>query len=562
MDNRDITKDRRQKPMTVSNKIINHAQEFFNRVSGLTDKLAVSQAVNELLAELKSEYTVNTVSTNLTEFKRPFQNFTHSMPELNEKITTKNRGVHTQHCAASMLSLTNEDKQELDQKRLNKSRAREGFDIDGNIREVDIPKCDIQAIILKSVECLTSEDPLVIACGVINLTGLRANEQNQPKYYHKDLKIEIERQMVVLGEFVIGFKGISKKKNPDDVEGFFARPTLAPAQLIVDAQRRYLKFKQVQEIPTDSNKYQVKFQKQFRNKFYDIFGNLLSTIEAFGDDGKLDKANGSPHKGRSFYASALKNILRQKGFGSKPIMTYVQLALAHDAVSETLKYIDKYDQDNFINPININLPTNINELGKMEISPVIETPTETVDEGFNLDEFLDGMTFENNMKYVEFLGSKGSITKAIIALIDYLSVNKKFFAKSENMSSQQPASHQPASQQLASDNESANKESVTAKVAQIVESIMHYNRQVFNKDENNINVLAVPNYGLINKINLRLYNKNMASTTVKAYTDKCEKESVELEKMGVVGGFENIVHNGKYYRKTIDELVGIILKYN
>ena len=560
--------------MTVSKKIITQAQEFFTRVSALSTKLEVSQACNELLEELSAEYTVNTVSSNLTEFKRHFQNFTHSLPELNETISTKNRGTHTQHCAASMLSLTDEQKGALDKKRLKTSRARDGFDADGELRTVDVPKCDIKEIVLKSVECLTSENPLVIACGIVNLTGLRAGEQNQPKYHHKGLNLDIERQMVALDDYVIGFKGVLKKHNQDDVEAFYARPTLAPAQLIVDAQARYLQFDSVQQIPTDINKYQLKFQKQFRNKYTEIFGNLLSTVEAFDDDGNLAKPNGSPHKGRAFYACALKNILRQKGFNSKASLTYVQLALAHDNVNETIKYIERYDEGNFINPININVPTNINGLGKMETAPVIETTIQTVDEGFNLDEFIEGMNFENNMKYVEFFEAKKSVTKAVLALIEYLSFNKKFVDKGVNVSSQQPITQQPASQQpvtqqpvtqqpvsqQSASDESTIKESVKDKVAQIVETIMHYNRQIFNGD--NVEDLAVPNYGLINRINLRLYNKNMASTTVKAYTNKCKEQSAELEQMGIVGGFDNITHNGKYYRTTMDELVARILEYN
>lgn len=550
--------------MTVSQKIITQAKEFFTRVSALSTKLEVSQACNDLLEELSAEYSVNTVSSNLTEFKRHFQNFTHSLSELNETITTKNRGTHTQHCAASMLSLSDEQKSALDKKRLKTSRARDGFDTDGELRIVDVPKCDIKEIVLKSVECLTSVNPLVIACGIVNLTGLRAGEQNQPKYHHKGLNLDIERQMVVLDDYVIGFKGVLKKHNQEDVEAFYARPTLAPAQLIVDAQARYLQFDSVQQIPTDINKYQLKFQKQFRNKYNEIFGNLLSTVEAFDDDGNLAKPNGSPHKGRAFYACALKNILRQKGFNNKASLTYVQLALAHDNVNETIKYIERYDEGNFINPININVPTNINGLGKMETAPVIQTAIQTVDDCFNLDEFIEGMSFENNMKYVEFFEAEKSVTKAVLALIDYLTINKKFVDKGVNSLRQQSATQETASQklssqQIASEDESISKENVTAKVAQIVETIMHYNRQVFNGE--NVEVLAVPNYGLINKINLRLYNKNIASTTVKAYTEKCKEQSVELEQMGIVGGFDNIAHNGKYYRKTMDVLVAKILEY-
>jgi hypothetical protein len=548
-DDSSINRKQEAQTMAISKKTLNHAQEFFTRVSALNDKLAVSQAVNELLDQLKAEYTIKTISVNLSEYRKPFREFTHENPDLNETINTK-KGVHTQHCAVSMLNLNEEQQAELIEKRRETSHARDGFDKDGEIRELDLPKTDIAKIIEKSCECLLSDNPLIIAAGIVNLTGLRANEQNMPRYNHKDLGI-IERQMIVLDEFVIGFKGVSKKHNEDDILAFYARPTLAPAKLIVDAHNKYLSFRAVQAISTDINTYQKTFQQQFKNEYKKIFGKTLSTIEMFDDDGELTRENGTPHKGRAFYACALRAILKQKYFGSSAINTYVQLALVHDSIAETMKYLGRYDEALFINPININLPTNIKGLGKrMDINQTVEIVENKLDKNFNLSQFIEGLSVDNQLKIAEFLNDGMGETKAVLALFEYATANKKSSATvTENVV------YESADNQA-----STRKETVTDTIAQIVENIMHYNRQ---SADGEIEKIAVPTYGLINKICERIQNKSLASTTVKTYlTKQADKLNEELEKMGVSGGINNTSHNGQYHRKTMSELVDTILEYS
>jgi len=548
IDNSSINRKQEAQTMAISKKTLNHAKEFFNRVSVLTDKLAVSQAVNELLDQLKAEYTIKTISVNLSEYRKPFRDFTHENPDLNETINTK-KGLHTQHCAVSMLNLNDEQQAELIEKRRETSHARDGFDKDGEIRELDLPKTDIAQIIEKSCECLLSDNPHVIAAGIVNLTGLRANEQNMPRYNHKDLGI-IERQMVVLDEFVIGFKGVSKKHNEDDILAFYARPTLAPAKLIVDAHNKYLSFRAVQAINPDINTYQKTFQQQFKNEYKKIFGKTLSTIEMFDDDGELTRENGTPHKGRAFYACALRAILKQKYFGSSAINTYVQLALVHDSIAETMKYLGRYDEALFINPININLPTNIKGLGKrMDVKTTVLTVENKLDKTFNLTQFIEGLSVDNQLKIAEFLNDGMGETQAVLALFEHATANQKSARVTENLASES-----------ADNQESTRKETVTDTIAQIVEKIMHYNRQCADGE---IEKIAVPTYGLINKICERIQNKSLASTTVKTYlTKQADKLNQELEQMGILGGINNTAHNGHYYRKTMSELVDTILEYS
>jgi hypothetical protein len=526
--------------MAISKKTLNHAKEFFNRVSLLTDKLAVSTACNELLEQLSTEYTIKTISTNLSEYRKPFKSFTHENPDLNETINTKN-GVHTQHCAVSMLNLNDEQQAELIEKRKETSHARDGFDKDGEIRELDLPKTDIAKIIEKSCECLTSDNPLIIAAGIINLTGLRANEQNMPRYNHKDLGI-IERQMIVVDEFVIGFKGVSKKHNEDDILSFYARPTLAPAQMIVDAHNKYLSFRAVQAISPDINTYQKTFQQQLKNEYKKIFGKVLSTIEMFDDDGELTRENGTPHKGRAFYACALRATLKQKYFGSSAINAYIQLALVHDNIGETMKYLGRYDESLFINPISINVPTNIKVLGKMEINPTVAIADNKLEKTFNLEQFIENLNVDNQLKIADFLNNGMGETQAVLALVEYLSTGNKI-SKSVDNTVKEPTE---------------KKESNTDLVKQIVEGVMHYNRQNASEDIKNV---VVPTCGVINKISEVLHNKQFPPKTMRDYLDSAAEVNKELESMGIDNGLNNSSHNGKYHRKTMNELVDTILEY-
>lgn len=147
-DDRCINPKQEPQTMAISKKTLNRAKEFFTRVSVLTDKDEVSTACKELLEQLSTEYAIRTISTDLAEYRKPFKNFTHENPDLNETISTKN-GLHTQHCAVNMLNLNDEQQTELIQKRRETSHARDGFDKDGEIRELDLPKTDIAETIKK-----------------------------------------------------------------------------------------------------------------------------------------------------------------------------------------------------------------------------------------------------------------------------------------------------------------------------------------------------------------------------------------------------------------------------
>ena len=252
----------------------------------------------------------------------------------------------------------------------------------------------------------------------------------------------------------------------------------------------------------------------------------------FNDDGELTRENGTPHKGRAFYACALRTILKQKYFGSSAINAYIQLALVHDNIGETMKYLGRYDESLFINPISINVPTNIKVLGKMEINPTVTILDNKLEKTFNLGQFIENLNVDNQLKIAKFLNDGMGETQAVLALVKCLSTGNTVEKKASN----------------------------TELIQQIVEGIMDYNHYILNTDDDIKNVV-VPGCSVINKICELLHNKQFPPRTMRDYLDSAVDLNKELESMGIVNGLNNTSHNGKYHRKTSDELVDTIVEY-
>ncbi|NJM22784.1 MAG: hypothetical protein HC907_30800 [Richelia sp. SM1_7_0] len=536
----------------MSKPIIPTPTEFFNQVTALDDKLAVHQACNTLLDDLTKHYTVATISKKLTAYKKPFYTYQHANAEINETIETKN-GTNTQHIAARLLTLSDEQKQNLVIDRDQRDNARAGFNEDGDIREVETPGIDISAVVKKSLECLGSIDPHTIGAGIINLTGLRANEQNMPVREYSNWELIIERDMVVVDEFVIGFKGISKKSNPDDAQAYHTRATLAPAQMIVDAQKRFKSSKQVLAIPTSYDKYLKGFRETFAKRYKELFGDTLSTIEAYDDNGNLIEGNGTPHKGRAFYACALRAILKAgKEFGDSASSKYIQLCLAHENTGITIKYLGRYDEKDFINPIDADIPANIKGLGKMTTAVIeeIKTPAHTAEKvptktttektakakkapknTFDIDAFISGLDADLQVKFGELMNNESSLTNAVLALIN--------------------ATKQKSSNGLIN----AKKVTVSDEVAAIVKAIM-----VYNGEQTTVTNRVVPTYSLINKISERCLNKTIAKVTVDNWiTANGDTLHKDLEAFTIPGGLYNSMWNGKNHRKTMDIVIESVI---
>lgn len=523
-------------------------EEFFNLVTGLDDKLKVHQACNALLDIFNEKYTVSTISKKLSAYRKPFYAFKHSNNALNETVET-NVGLKTQHIAGMLLSLSDEQRKELGIDREQREQSRAGFTSDGDIREVEKPKTDITTVIKKSCECLHSTDPHTIGVGIINLTGLRANEQNQPKRSYPKWGETIEREMVVLDEYVVGFKGLSKKRDLQDTNTFYARVTLAPAQLIVDAQKRFLSSPQVKSIPADYESYRKGFMDTFNNRFRELFGETLSTVEAYDDNGNLTKDNGSSHRGRAFYSCALRAILKAKGFKDSAANKYIQLSLAHDKVGITIKYLGRYDESDFINPIDIDIPTNIKELGKMSTAVIerakttdkpvdketvedTKKPTETKKsskDSFDIDAFTNGLDADLQVKFAELMNSETDLTKAVLSLV-------KTAQSNPNQSTKR------------------NKPSVADEVKEIIAGIMDYNSQ----QPENTNCV-VPTYTLINKIAVKTLEKEVARKTVGDVLEELNNDIATRLAHKEITGLDIGKWNGKHHRKDMDSVIDKIV---
>ncbi|MEL6166101.1 MAG: protelomerase family protein, partial [Cyanobacteria bacterium J06628_3] len=364
-------------------------EEFFSLVKGLDSKLKVNQACNNLLDLLAENYEITTISKELSAYKNHFYSFKHSDPKLNETVNTK-KGTNTQHIAANLLTLTEEQSKKLSEDRKQSEASRLGIDEDGNIRDVELPPQKIKSIVEKACNLIKSPYAVDIASGLLPLTGLRKNEQNMPAIEYDNGVIV--REWKVIGEFLIAIKGLSKKGGND---AWFARATLAPAQMIVDAQEKFLASPKVQSISTKYETYNNSgFRKAVDRRFKDVWENEFSTIEAYDDNGKKISNNASTHKARAFYTWALVPVLKANGFKQKQAKLYVKNCLGHDDEKDTSKYFNRYDEDQFIEAIDINIPTKVNEVGEMTQATVerlnkayyesketedkvIEKPTET-----------------------------------------------------------------------------------------------------------------------------------------------------------------------------------------
>ena len=527
----------------ASPKIKADAQTFYNRVIALQTKLEVSQACNELLdgfidpnrkpKPLKSA----TISGYLTDYKEYFKGIPHKNPELNEPV--KDKDIQ-QHCAYSMLNLSTEQLNEVIAERAKSKQKKMGFSDDGELRDIsNIPKTDITEIIKQSLEYLTSENPATIACGILNLTGLRVSEQAMPRHEHKEAGI-VEHTMTVVDEYRIGFRGIVKKRGADDTLAFYTRPTLAPAQLIVNAQEKYLQSTKVQAISTNIEKFEATFYQNINNEYKRRFGKSLSTIKAYDEKtGELVKPDGSSHRGRSFYACALRAILKLNGFGNAASIKLIQLSLAHDSESEVMGYLASFDEGLFINPPTyVSMSTNLNDFGKMFNTPVI--PVKETVKSFNLEKFQDALEINESLKLTEFLHSGMSETQAILELFKLVR-NQKSAIKTAEKTDTPEVKEKPRS----------------VSVKEIVEGIMHYNRQATDGD---IKKIVVPSNGIINEIALLRHGKTIAPLTIKNHFTEFNGVLDEgLKDLGIVegmGGSHNNIHRGKF-----GELAAKIMEY-
>lgn len=574
-----ITKDAKTMGIKKGKKGINTAIElpttidFYNLVMTMTTKLEVSQACNELTGKfharkLAESYIVKKRSAYRKEFllrtDEDIKKFSTEKPDLFKElfIPAKKKPDIIQHCAIDMLDRTEEEQAIVDKEREISKQASMGIK-NGVVMDIsNVTKIDITKIIKESLKCLTDDDSLTIACGLLNLTGLRPGELCMPRHEHKEAGI-VEHTMVAVSEYEIAFRGVTKKRDADGTLSWYKRITLVPAQKIVDAREKYLQSKKVQALPTDTEKFsQSGFYQALNDKYTELFGDSLSTLKVINENGTLNGKDGKPHKGRSFYACALRSIIKANQnviTTDKSVALIVQNCIAHNGEVTTEKYLGKYDDSLLINPPTyIEVSSNIEEYGEMSVNPVI--PVKENMKSFDFLNFVDGIDkmFGDSWRISHFTSTGMSETQAVLAYIK-LRANTTTTVKSveSTVDNHEITQTEKMPEKL---KDKVKEKSVTEKVNEIIEGIMKYNHQCAKDDFKKV---VIPSHGYINTISKMMINgKTVAYITAKKCLDDVrERLDKELKALGIVEGVLDDKHNGKYHKKTQDELSAKILEY-
>ena len=404
---------------------------------------------------------------------------------------------------------------------------------------------------------MSSTKPVDIACGLLPLTGLRRNEQNMPAIEYDNGVIT--REWKVIGEFLIAIKGLSKKGGNDS---WFARATLAPAQMIVDAQKIFLSHPKVQAIPSNYKAYSDgAFRKAVDRRFKELWNEEFSTIEAYDDNGNKIKNNASTHKARAFYTWALVPVLKANGFNQKQAKLYIKECLGHDDEKDTSKYFNRYDEDQFIAAIDISIPTNFKEIGQMSQTTVerlnkayydkneteeiqaaeTEETTETEEtllKGLDIAKFIDGIPEDLQIKFNDLVNKGVDITTALIQIVNTA-------RNTESQTEKAPP--------------------VSDKISEILTAIMEY-----NGEQPEIKNYLIPTYAACNRISKIAYGKEIARSTFEEVWRQYGRDIVErLENKEIPnisredakqkGVVSQEMWNGKYHRKDMDVIISKVV---
>jgi len=559
--------------------------DFYNLVMTMTTKLEVSQTCNELTDKFHARNLAEqTILKKRSAYRKEFllrtdedvKKFSTETPDLFKELfapAVKKPDI-IQHCAIDMLERTDEEQAVVDKEREISKQESMGIK-NGVVMDIsNVTKIDITKIIEESLKCITNEDPLTIACGILNLTGLRPSEQCMPRHEHKEAGI-VEHTMVAVSEYEIAFRGVTKKRDADGTLAWYKRITLIPAQKIVDAREKYLQSIKVQALPIDTEKFsQSGFYQTLNDKYTELFGESLSTLKEINEDGTLKGKDGTPHKGRSFYACALRSIIKSNQnviTTDKSVALIIQNCLAHNGEVTTEKYLGKYDDSLLINPPTyINVSSNIEEYGEMSVDPVI--PVKENMKSFDLLNFVDGIDkmFGDSWRISHFTSTGMSETQAVLA---YIKLKTNTTTTVKNVESTGKTIDNPETTTVKNvestgktiDNsettptEKVKAQSVPEKVNEIIKGIMKYNHKCAKDDFKKV---VIPSHGYIKTISKLLHNRTVAYVTAKQCLDDM-KDTLdnELKSLGIVNGVLDEKHNGKYHKKTQDELSVKILEY-
>lgn len=499
---------------------------FFNLVIELDTRLEVTQACNALLKILREKHTVASISWKLSAYKEFFYKYQSKNQKLNEPVETKRRGLNTQHIAANLLSLSEDENRQLKYQREVAKDKKAGFDDDGNPRKLNLPQRSISQIIKKACDLATSSSSLDIVCGLLPLTGLRANEIGLKEFLNNGELIT--RKCLPIGENLIGFYAPSKKHGR---LVWIVKPTLAPAKFVARTLNTFWSTPTDYKLPKLVKKFSKSgFYEQLRDRFKEIWSEEFNTIQAFDDSGNKTNDDASTHKSRAFYIWAINPILIKNEYTIEQAKIYLQNCLGHDDSKETEKYLQRYNEKAFTDFVSLNIPLSKNSVGetpeekimKMHEEFVGTLPKQPAMNEINLERLEASLSDEMRVKFAETLMQTQDVTSALIKLLN---------------TCQTPIP-------------SVREQTYNA-VDTIIIAVMEYNQSVTEKRD-----IVVPNYPITNRIYKALYGKEIGKSTYgkswdrlgKDVTERLTNREIDLAK-----------HNGAYHRKNLSEKLDKIM---
>ena len=523
-------------------KIIIKPEDFYNLIWELNDKELIKKYCDELLNVMGEVMKVSTKSKELSGYRKWFKKV-HDIDLLNESISTKT-GVVKQHIAVNFLVLSKDEKIELESK---KSDNASNFNSDGSVRIIDNLKIDVSEILDIANRLLDSQNFVDIVIGLLLVSGRRGYEIATKSNNYED--VSVEKSMMILDKNRIAFKGISKKR--DDCNSFFKFVTLIDSKKVFDSFKKLSNFDEYKLLINQNNKLfqNSSVRKAISRRFNYLFSDKLSSFNAYELDGSLINEDGSTHKSRAFYSIVIQSIYKKSINRSTVVNELVQKNLLHDNINETIKYLSKYDGYELQNIPDIILDSNINNLGIMS-NEELEL-LENIDNSDNInsdkDDYLD---------YDYILDNLDSDVRKKIETMYYegIDINDIFINMLNKKNLDIEINNQDAIINQSENIAIKNNLSVQKNLKMIFDGIDKYNSDKSDNDD-----LVYPTYNLVNKLSVKLANKQLANKTYNDYFLPIESRYLDFFSNRNIVKKDAKKWNSTKHRRDTDMIADIII---
>ncbi len=519
-------------------KILINPDEFSNLIWELEDIESVKKYCLELLEKMSEIMAVTTKSKLLTEYRKALKKI-HDNDNLNEIIKSKD-GEIKQHIAVNFLVLNQDEKTKLE---LKKSNQNSNFNHDGSVKIVENLSLDVSEILDIANRLLDSQNFVDIVIGLLIVTGRRGYEIATKSNCYDDLSIE--KSMIILDDYRIAFKGIAKKR--ESCNSYYKFVTLINSKKVFDSFKKLSEFEEYKLlINQNNNLYQnSSIRKAISRRFNYLFGDKLSSFNAYETDGSLINEDGSTHKSRAFYSIVIKSIYRLSINRSVVVNELVQKNLLHDNINETIKYLSKYDGYELLNIPDIILDSNINNLGimnddELELLEINDNSNDNEDDNINLDyDYILDNVDSDIRKKIESLYYEGlNINDIFVNILNEKckNIENKNFDNDDNLDDKKPIL------------------SVRKNLILMFEKIDLYNSQQIDNED-----LVYPTYNLINKLSVKLSGKQLANKTYNDIFMPLENRYIQFFNDRSIDKKDAIRWNSIKHRRDIDLIVDILI---